>query len=423
MSSDLFQRDFFSNPYRPGTGHMPPHLAGRTSEQADFKRMLQQRVITENLILTGLRGVGKTVLLNHLKPTALHSDWLWTGNDLDEQSSLTEERIATRLITDLTSILSPIFVQTQITMPLGFTKNEGRKERPLGYSDLERIYNETPGLVSDKLKAILRYVGTLITGSQIKGIVYAYDEAQNMADHAEKDQYPLSLLLDVFQSVQRSPGGLPFMLILTGLPTLFPKLIDARTYSERMFHTIFLDRLSDAEARDAINVPVLVENSPIRFDAKTVENIVRISGGYPYFIQFICREAFDMCMSNLVAKQPMSVSTELIIKKLDNDFFSARWDKVSDSQRVFLKIVAQMPNCDEEFAVSDIIKSSADALQKSYSSSSVTQFLTRLQEKGIVYRTSSGKYKFAVPLLARFINRQLLAEFNLPRPFDGSSGR
>ena len=156
------QPDLFLNPYRPSAGHMPPHLAGRVAAQNDFRRLLKQHVVTENLILTGLRGVGKTVLLNHMKPIALTEGWLWTGEDLNEQSSLTEERIATRIITDLSSMLSPIFVQTQIGMPMGFSVRSVSKQRPLGFSDLDSIYRDTPGLVSDKLKAVLRYVGVLL---------------------------------------------------------------------------------------------------------------------------------------------------------------------------------------------------------------------------------------------------------------------
>jgi hypothetical protein len=400
---------------------MPPHLAGRKVEQDDFRRLLSQPVITENLILTGLRGVGKTVLLSYIKPLAAQSGWLWTGEDMTEQSSLSEDKIATRIITDLSAILSPIFVQTQVDMPLGFTGVPTARQKPVGYSELEKIYNATPGLVSDKLKAVFRQVGNMISGTKIKGIVFAYDEAQNMADHAAKDQFPLSLLLDVFQSVQRSPGGLPFMLVLTGLPTLFPKLIAARTYSERMFHTIFLDRLSDQDAKEAVVVPMQKRDSPFRFDEATVDNIVRASGGYPYFIQFICREAFDVLLSKHIAKQEAKVPFSVLLKKLDDDFFSGRWATVSDPQRNFLAVVSQVPNCEGEFSVSDIIKTSGDVLDKPYSSSSVTQYLGRLADKGLVYRGSNGRYRFAVPLLSRFIKRQLENDTNLPSQFRGAT--
>ena len=76
----------FGNPFRPGAGHMPPYLAGRQKEKEEFLRMLDQELVLNNLVLTGLRGVGKTVLLDTLKPLAIQRQWLWVGADLSEMS-------------------------------------------------------------------------------------------------------------------------------------------------------------------------------------------------------------------------------------------------------------------------------------------------------------------------------------------------
>src|SRR5438874_12633465 len=100
----------FKNPFRPGAGHMPPYLAGREHEMKEFKRLLQQEVILENLILTGLRGVGKTVLLETFKPQAIQAKWLWVGTDLSESSSVTEEKLALRLMTDLSIVTSTLII-------------------------------------------------------------------------------------------------------------------------------------------------------------------------------------------------------------------------------------------------------------------------------------------------------------------------
>src|SRR5258708_7392721 len=91
----------FSNPFRPGAGHRPPYLAGRQQEVDEFQRLLGQTVILQNMVLTGLRGVGKTVLLEECKPVAIQAGWLWVGADLSEAASLTDDRIALRLLTDL----------------------------------------------------------------------------------------------------------------------------------------------------------------------------------------------------------------------------------------------------------------------------------------------------------------------------------
>src|SRR5208283_2993090 len=137
---------------------------------------------------------------------------------------------------------------------------------------------------SDKLKGTLEIVWISLKDTGHKGIIFAYDEAQNLSDHTAKDQFPLSLLLDLFQSLQRKECR--FMLSLTGLPTLFPKLVEARTFAERMFHVIFLEPLNKAEAAEAIRKPVEVGQCPVVFRDESINMIWDITRGYPYFIQY-----------------------------------------------------------------------------------------------------------------------------------------
>lgn len=117
--------------------------------------------------------------------------------------------------------------------------------------------------ISDKLKAILEFVWSVLPQTAISGVVFAYDEAQNLSDHAERNEYPLSLLLEVFQSIQRK--NIPFLLILTGLPTPRTKLVGARTYSERMFNVVFLKQLDEPASRDAIVTPTSSDDCPLKF--------------------------------------------------------------------------------------------------------------------------------------------------------------
>src|SRR6266571_2243574 len=100
----------FRNPFRPGAGHMPPYLAGREEETNQFRRLLDQETILKNLVLTGLRGLGKTVLLETFKPMAISEGWLWAGTDLSESTSISEENMATRLLTDLAVVTSSLVV-------------------------------------------------------------------------------------------------------------------------------------------------------------------------------------------------------------------------------------------------------------------------------------------------------------------------
>jgi len=405
--------DTFENPFRPGAGHTPPYLAGRSSEQDEVKKALNQKVILENIVLTGLRGVGKTVLLETFKPIAQAKRWLWIGQDMSESASVSEASLAERMVADIAVLTSTLLVTQEKQPSFGFVSQEAVVNRAIGYDALRDLYVSTPGLVSDKLKAVMLFVWRSIPPGAISGIVFAYDEAQNLADHAHKEQYPLSILLDVFQYVQRQ--GIPFLLILTGLPTLFPKLVDARTYTERMFHVIFLTQLDEQASRDAITIPVKKAGCPIIFTENTVESISKMSGGYPYFIQFICREIFDSWISQIQRdiSSPTIPSRE-IIKKLDNDFFIGRWAKATDRQRQLMHVISTLDNCNLEFTVQEVVMRSKEMLNRPFSSSHVNQMLVSLSDIGLIYKNRYGKYSFAVPLLSDFIKRQITEGLVVP---------
>ncbi len=293
-------KNAFANPFRPGAGHMPPYLAGRQQEKEEFLRLLNQETILENMVLTGLRGVGKTVLLDTFKPLAIQRDWLWVGTDLSESTSISEARVSVRLMADWAPLTSSI-VLTQDLPTLGFGQPAKRVSQRLDFDTMSNLYECTPGLASDKLKAVLEFIWSCLGLQQVKGVIFAYDEAQNLSDHAEAKEYPLSLMLDVFQSIQRK--GIPFMLVLVGLPTLFPKLVEARTFAERMFHVVFLKRLNEQDSRDAILKPIQDTKCPVKLNGESVKLITEVSGGYPYFIQFICREVYDAFLQKRNARE------------------------------------------------------------------------------------------------------------------------
>jgi len=391
-----------ANPFRPGAGHMPPYLAGRKEETEEFVRLLGQDVILENMVLTGLRGVGKTVLLDALKPRAIQSGWAWVGTDLAESTSVSEERLSIRLMTDLAVVTSPIVLPHEEKSSIHFLPEP--REISLDYPTMQALYNQTPGLASDKLKAVLEFVWQCVKGKREHGVIFAYDEAQNLSDRTSKDEYPLSLLLDVSQSIQKK--GIPFMLVLVGLPTLFPKLVAARTFAERMFRVVFLDRLSNNECRDAILKPI--EDAPglFRPPEKMIRSIIDHSGGYPYFIQFICRELIDRFQGEKPGPRARARAMDSIIRKLDNDFFAGRWARTTDRQRELLSVVARLPNSEREFTPQEVVEKSKELLRKPFSRSHVSQMFATLASIGLIYKNRHGKYSYAVPLLGRFILRQ-----------------
>jgi hypothetical protein len=394
----------FKNPYRPGAGHMPPYLAGREKEFGEFDRLLAQETILENMVLTGLRGVGKTVLLERFKARAIGEGWLWVGADLSESASISEPNLAARLMADLAVMTSGFTAEFPAIQGVGFAMPSTTPQLvPLTYPVLVAIFENTPGLVADKIKGVLEFVyGVLVAHGRAK-VIFAYDEAQNLADHAARDQFPLSVLLDVFQSIQRK--DMQFMLVLVGLPTLFPKLVDARTFAERMFHVVMLGRLDDAESREAILKPIEVDNCKVVLTELSVRTICDQSGGYPYFIQFICREVYDVFIQQIAEQQQPGVPVEAIQAKLDTDFFSGRWARVTDRQRQLLYIVAALRKEDDEFTIQEVVELSRTLLDKGFSSSHANQILVSLGDQGLVYKNRLGKYSFAVPLMGRFILR------------------
>jgi AAA ATPase domain len=398
----------FKNPFRPGAGQLPPYLAGRQIQIDEFEnKILTQDPTIKNLIISGLRGVGKTVLLDTLKPIALKEGWIVAGTDLSESASSNEINFSIRFLTDLASAVSNVLVSTNEVKAIGFKSKSVSVEHYLNYEVLEYIYKTTNGLEADKLKAVLKFTWD-VCQKHAKGIILAYDEAQNLKDSKEEKQYPLSLLLEITQHAQRI--GLPMLLILTGLPTLMSNLIAARTYAERMFHQVLLSRLSDDDSREAIERPIQDQNCPVSLAPEAIDRIVKHSGGYPYFIQYICKETYDGLIQQQAMGVPIAsirIRIEEIIRKLDIDFYQARWNRATDKQRNLLNVIAQLENAESEFSMKDIeaaMKSSGSKV----TASAINIMLKSLAESSLIYKTRYGFYSFAVPMFSHFVKREMV---------------
>jgi AAA ATPase domain len=395
------------NPFKPGAGHSPPYLAGRERESAEFLRFLEQDAITQNIVLTGLRGVGKTVLMDDVyKPLALDEEWIWVGSDFSESAFVDEITLCQRLLTDLSAFTSTLELETDVPTSMGLQRGPNIKQA-IDFDYLIGYFNAQPGLHSDKLKATLELVWRYVDALGKRGVLFAYDEAQVVQDRKEKDQYPLALLLETFQSIQRKGAGI--MLLLTGLPTLFPRLVESRTYAERMFKIQEIGRLDAEAARLAITEPLI--GNPVRLSDQSIETIVSETCGYPYFIQFICRETYDICRSASNLQRPLSnIPIKTLIKKLDSDFFAGRWSRIPDRQRELLFCVAYLDNAGAEFTVNQVVEISQRLAErheiKPFKTGDVSAMIPKLIGAGLVYKNRHGKYSLAVPLLDRFIKRQ-----------------
>lgn len=398
----------FLNPFRPGAGQPPPYLAGRAKESNQFKALLQQKPILKNLVITGLRGVGKTVLLESLKSEAVTSGWFWAGTDLSESASVSEQNLSIRILTDLSTLVSSFSIIEDEPSGIGFNQKPEKSESKLTYTTLFSIYTVTPGLETDKLKHVLEFIWNVVK-IRVNGIVIAYDEAQILKDRAEDKQYPLSLLLEVIQFMQRKE--IPYLLVLTGLPTLVNTLSETRTYSERMFEIMTLNKLTDIETREAILRPIQNQKCPVNFTEHGINSIISHSSGYPYFIQFFCKETFDSVLQqiNVGVEKPIVVISEFV-RKLDCDFYASRWSRVTDRQRELLVVIARLPNANEEFTTKEISEKSFEILSNPFAPAYVVNSLIKLTTIGLIFKNRRGKYSFAVPLLADYINRNISSE-------------
>jgi hypothetical protein len=146
--------------------------------------------------------------------------------------------------------------------------------------------------------------------------------------------------------------------------------------------------------------------STLTFSPNAVVTIKNLSGGYPYFIQYISKEVFDAWIGRVKEGKAASVPTYEILRKLDQDFFAPRWQRATDRQQAFLHVIATLQNSDGEFSVQEIVEASRETLKRGFSPSHTTQMLQALTERGLVYKHSRGRYRLAVPLMSKFIQRQ-----------------
>ena len=395
------------NPFCPGWGARPLYLAGRLDEQRAFLAALNHHIPTRNILITGESGIGKTVLLAQFRKHATQHHWLWTGSDWGEEPVVSEKDVATRLIVDLARVLAPVVGNRRRALPVDSAAAATVPDQPATLADLWRIYNAESGSGSDKLKAMLKRVAEIISAAGLRGIVFAFDEAQNLGDKKDVKQFPLSLICEVFAWFQRRNSPCQFRLVMAGQPPLATHLADARTNRERIFHNLTVKRLVEAEIRDAIQKPLELIRSPLTFSEPAIACVVAESKGYPFLVHYICRETYDAwtgCMSaGAIADVPMTA----IAAKLDLDFFIPRWNRATKRQQTFMQVIATLPGADGEFLLQDITAASESLLERPFTPSHAIQILGHLSAKGLIHRNRHGAYCFAVPMLASFIRRSV----------------
>ncbi len=380
-----------NNPFRPGNGIMPPYLAGRKSEIFWFENSLTSALsLPQNLVLSGIRGTGKTVLLRIFENICTKKKWLFVRREFNNKLNQ-EGEFLNALLTDIVAKTKGISLVKKLRKPLiGF--KERYKEEIEG-DIISIIIQKYKGPLGDRLEAILKDVYNAILEAGYNGLVLLYDEFHFIEDGKVNDNYPLSLLLESFSHIQQE--GLRYYLALSGLPPLFPNLVKAKTYAERMFSVKNIGNLSKDASFKAIKLPL--EDAGINFTDELINTIVEEAQGYPYFLQFYPYYLIQNIPKKRITLKDFKEMYPLLLKELDESFFMGRFNRASDGEQ---KILFEMAKLGSEIKFSELREKAK--IDKNY----LNQILISLIEKGLIFRIGRGKYKFTLPLFEKFLLRK-----------------
>jgi hypothetical protein len=382
------------NPYAPGAGTRPPELAGR-DELRESVRIALQRIRNgrpaKSLLMVGLRGVGKTVLLDAMRDEA-------------EALGIQTIRIEAPESRSLPALLAPQLRQALLRL----SRNEQAKvlaKRALQglagfasalkvkYSDIEvgLDFEPEPGLADNgdlelDLQALLEAVGQAAKAAGT-AVVLFIDELQ----YVDENQLA-ALIAALHRTVQQS---LPVVLVGAGLPQLRGRMGNAKSYAERLFDFPMIGPLSEAESAIAIVNPVVAEG--VEFEGSAVDRIYQVTKGYPYFLQEWGKHVWDAADGSPITLADVESASTLAVAALDESFFRVRFDRMTPSEKRYLRAMAELGAGPHRSG--DI----ANVLERAVASLAPTR--NQLINKGMIWSPSHGDTAFTVPLFDEFMKR------------------
>ena len=388
---------FKVNPYRPGAGLMPTYLAGRDEDIENVTQMfeaLSMNMPVQSIIFSGLRGVGKTVLINSLQKIAEDKDIFCKHIEVEERNDFISQ-IAACSQAFLRKVSAKEKFRHLIQKPLdaikalviSFDPSDSTFSLSMQEKELYKSVNLTQGLTD-----VFTTVGETAYKAGIP-ICFFIDEIQYM-----KPKELGSLISALHRTNQL---GYPVMVIGAGLPKIYKMLSDERSYSERLFLYKEIGSLTDEQSRNAIEIPA--QKFEIHYTDKAIEQIISITKGYPFFIQQMCQVVYKNAVEKEIGCGCVESSTEEFYKLLDVGFFKVRYERCADSDK---KFIFAMVGCGE---LPCTIANVAKNLNKSVSSISTTR--AQLINKGIIYPIRYRELDFTVPEFSGYIQR--LEEYRL----------
>jgi len=401
-----------NNPFRPGVGKEPLYLADRKVLLSKFKRYLNAYPDNPtNLRVNGLRGVGKSVLLRHYKEIAENQGWVCLDREVSHKLTgekdflLAFESDLNKIVHSLSKTAKAKDYVKGIVGTLGSLVSMSTEIEGITINLHKGTFSGKDILLEDVVKDALVAVGKLAQKVD-KGVIFFYDEAQNLKDNKGNKQYPLNSLLGAFIEAQNQK--LPVMLVMAGLPSLRSNLQTSRSHTERLFkvdnvNNISLDRINNmaSEASKAFIEPC--KKTSIKIDEKLAEKIAGDLDGYPYFIQAFGEELWDIAEANDYGEisETLYLTTKNSIQsELDISFYEGRYeDDASTAEQKILLAAASLGG--ESFEVGRL----KESMKKN--NSALSAQLANMCDNNIIYREKHGIYAYTVPKFGEFLRRKL----------------
>ncbi len=388
--------DKMINPFSPGAGSPPPELVGRDSVLEDARTLLgrvRNKRSEKSLLLTGLRGVGKTVLLNEIEHLARQDGYrtiLVEAHDGKSLAALLAPHLrnllfelnrfagvshkAKRALTVLKSFISAIHLK------VGEIEIGVDLEAEPGVADSGDLEIDLPELFIAVAEAAVERQAT---------IAIFIDEIQYLSTSE------LSALIMAMHKMQQRIY--PIVLIAAGLPILPALAGDSKSYAERLFNFPEIGPLSKKDAIQALQNPV--HETDVMFEKKALDRIYQLTLGYPYFLQEWGYQAWNYATTSPITLQVVKNATQTVLKRLDENFFRVRFDRLTPREKLYLRAMAEGNT--QACRTNDIAKTLGKTINE------LGPIRSSLIKKGMVYSPSYGDMAFTVPLFNEFMKRAM----------------
>ena len=382
------------NPYAPGAGTPPPELAGR-DELIERAAIALDRIregrSARSFILYGLRGVGKTVLLNRIRLDAEARSFATVRIEAPEERSL-PGLLAPALRAALLRLNRGEAAKTAVQKALGALASFA-KALKVNYQDIEVSLDVAPqagvadsGDLDNDLADLLAAVGAAAADRKT-AVVLFIDELQYVP------QAQLASLIGALHNASQSQ--LPITMVAAGLPQLLGQTGRAKSYAERLFEFVPIDRLDEAAARAALVAPAKKEGAA--FDERALAEILAQTRGYPYFLQEWGKHSWDVAEESPIEADDARQATVQALAELDASFFRVRFDRLTPAERRYMRAMAELgPGPHRSGDVADVLGRKV---------TTVAPIRNALIAKGMLYSPAHGDTAFTVPLFDGFMKR------------------